>query len=756
MRALSPFDQTVLDIFDAMPEPVWLAHPDGRIAYVSPSGLNLLGLSRDSIYADGWQHITHPDDRERVFAAVARTLQTGEPYDVECRMRDAQGSYRWIRSRAAALRDGSDNIVAFVGHVIDIDRYVAAQAHAREAELAFAEARDFNDAIIDAMPIIFWRSDADGNLEYFSPWFYEFTGLERSPSGPVNVWETLHPTDRVGAEERWRAIRERGQAADRFVRYRRSDGAYRWHHIYSAPLRNALGDITGWLGFSVDVHDQRRAAERQTFLLRATDRLSPLLDTAELFARLTRECVPEMGDCAQLYVQRDGVLVRTETAGEQLDAFPELTSLEGVVARTTVVTPLYNASGAFGALVTAFGASDRTYEREDVATLQLLAQRVSVIVESAQRFAREHRVAEALQRASLPQELPSPAGMTLAAFYAAAAAESQIGGDWYDAVELRDGRVMLSIGDVAGHGLEAAVTMANMRQIVRGIAHVHPDPALMLEAADRALRTEHPAAYVTCFVGVIDPVESTLSYATAGHPPAMLRTSDGAVKLLAVPGLPLGLRKTIEPATVVVEIAEGDMLVLYTDGLTEVDHRPIAGEEQLIAAISEPKFSSCPDPARALFERLVTIEPRDDIAILVASVGKLQRPSSTLYRYSADSRDIDMMREVRAQTEREIEKTFSQEEDRFRVQLVLSEMIGNVVRHTPGTVEIVLERRREAFVVHTLDDGDGFEFVPKLPLDHYSERGRGLFLAASFADEFSVSRRPAGGSHARAVFARKN
>jgi serine phosphatase RsbU (regulator of sigma subunit) len=85
--------------------------------------------------------------------------------------------------------------------------------------------------------------------------------------------------------------------------------------------------------------------------------------------------------------------------------------------------------------------------------------------------------------------------------------------------------------------------MGNVRQIIRGIAQVHADPALMLDAADRALRLEHPDEFVTAFVGVLDPISMTFAYASAGHPPPMLRYGDGRVELLSDGGLPLGLRQ---------------------------------------------------------------------------------------------------------------------------------------------------------------------------------------------------------------------
>ena len=120
--------------------------------------------------------------------------------------------------------------------------------------------------------------------------------------------------------------------------------------------------------------------------------------------------------------------------------------------------------------------------------------------------------------------------------------EAQVGGDWYDALRLADGRVLITIGDVAGSGLQAAVIMAGMREVIRGVAQVYADPATMIDAADRTLKSEHPDSMVTAFVGVFDPVAHTLQFCSAGHPPPLVRAPDGTINDLPSHGLPLGLR----------------------------------------------------------------------------------------------------------------------------------------------------------------------------------------------------------------------
>ncbi len=626
-----------------------------------------------------------------------------------------------------------------------------------DAEAELRDARDLNQTLLDTMPVMFWSTDAMGHAEYFNRWFFEYTGMTPDQTAGGQYWTAMHPDDRAGQDERWAKLRAHAAPADRLVRYRRADGSYRWHQVHARPMRDASGEIVRWFGYSIDVHDQRRAAERQQFLIAAIRALTPALEPSALYESLVAACVPAMADAAAVLVVDDGV-VRVAAAvalgergfAEDPQAREALRTRRPAHTASTVATPILASNEVAAVLVTRYGRSERRYEDPDMQTLQLLGEQLAIMLANVRRFEREHRVAEALQRATLPQSLPSPAAVALHAHYAAAPSEAAIGGDWYDALELHDGRVVLSIGDVTGRGLTAAVTMANIRQIMRGIAHVHADPALMLRTADRALRAEHPDTYVTALACVIDPIGETLTYAGAGHPPAMLRSSDGDVRILYGAGLPLGMRSSSEPDSTTVPLHAGDALVLYTDGLTEIDRRPSDGEAAIVAELRSGEVLRAADPAGALYERLVGERARDDVAILVASFAELGAPhGGPVQRWRADASDAGGVRAMRRALEDELGAASG--DVLFRLQSVLAELVGNVARHAPGAFEVIVERRSGAVVLHVLDDGPGFSFVARLPRDPYSERGRGLFIAAELSDDFSVSRRARGGSHARAV-----
>ena len=336
----------------------------------------------------------------------------------------------------------------------------------------------------------------------------------------------------------------------------------------------------------------------------------------------------------------------------------------------------------------------------------------------------------------------------LDAFYAPGHADAQVGGDWYDALRLLDGRVVVSIGDVAGSGLHAAVTMGNMRQIIRGIAQVHADPALMLDAADRALRLEHPDKFVTAFVGVFDPIMNTLTYASAGQPPPLLRLPEGTIEPLSGSGLPLGLRSNVQRThSTKIDLPAGSTLLLYTDGLTEFDRAPELGERRLRALFG----SMCGDgkelSARSIVDEMMNgSASRDDVAVLVlnvaAPVGRDHRGREVLQRWSFHTDDVRSATASRRAFAEGFRDRGVSDEDVALGEIVFGELVGNTVRYAPGAVDVIVDWSGPDPVLHVLDTGPGFRHISILPPDLLSESGRGLFYRARIDARFPRFERP--------------
>ena len=373
-------------------------------------------------------------------------------------------------------------------------------------------------------------------------------------------------------------------------------------------------------------------------------------------------------------------------------------------------------------------------------------------------YDRAHHVASTLQRALLPQGLPEIAGIEFEGVYESGKSEAQVGGDWYDAVRLADGRVLISIGDVAGSGLQAAVIMAAMREVIRGVAQVYADPATMIDAADRTLKSEHPDSLVTAFVAVFDPIARSLAYCSAGHPPPLLRTIDGTVIELPSQGLPLGIRARDDVDARTAQIPDGATVLFYTDGLTESTRDIVAGEHRLREALADPAIASQPNLAQAIYDDVLRDGTHDDVAILAMRLDGNRTGTSTevvgryFRRWVFDTEDHATAQRSRAVFASALGDGGMLDEDVFTSELIFGELLSNTVRYAPGPVEVVLDwSEASTAILHFLDSGPGFVLMPRLPSDLLSERGRGLFLIWSMSEDFNVTKRTDGGAHARVV-----
>jgi anti-sigma regulatory factor (Ser/Thr protein kinase) len=441
----------------------------------------------------------------------------------------------------------------------------------------------------------------------------------------------------------------------------------------------------------------------------------------------------------------------SETEAQQAINVPFREAFAAIGADSALIVPLFSAGKVVGSLNAVMRGSGRSFCADDVPFFEELGRRITPAIGNATAYERERRVATTFQQAALAAQLPEVPGLTFDAMYQAAMLEATVGGDWYDAFRLPDGRIVLSIGDVAGKGLEAAVAMASVRQSIRTAALINPEPVSVLNAVDRIVRGMGQAPFVTAFVGVLDPVCFEFSFASAGHPPPMLRAPDGSVSNLSEGDLPLGLRGRAEDGGYTIDIAPGSVLLCYTDGLTEFDRDAVSGEARVCDALREASS----DVARQIYDAIARGRPaQDDIAILAVSFHQPLRSlpgprGATAWTFQAA--DPRAASRVRAELVARLGAVGLHPVEALNAELVFGELVGNVVRYAPGTIEVMLDVSGQSPVLHVLDEGSGFEFRPRLPIDVMSERGRGLFLVTAFAEELSVERRRGGGSHARAV-----
>ncbi|KAB1906703.1 GAF domain-containing SpoIIE family protein phosphatase [Micromonospora sp. AMSO31t] len=323
-------------------------------------------------------------------------------------------------------------------------------------------------------------------------------------------------------------------------------------------------------------------------------------------------------------VLRSGRPVMRESATladvERGTTHPELVPLAGRLGFSSHLTVPITATGVrvIGAVTLVNGPSRRGLDESDLRTALDIGRRASQAVDNSRLYGEQRHVAEVLQHSMLPM-LPVVPGVELAARYQAAADRVEVGGDWYDAFVQPDGDLVAAIGDVAGHDVEAAATMGQLRNLVRGDAYGRDDPVdELLTHLDRAIQGLPVPTVASAVLARVRPAAPGLriSWCNAGHPPPLLVHADGRVRMLdGVRGPLLGLTHPPRRARQELTLAPGDTLLLHTDGLTERRDRPIdEGETELMAQLA----GAAGLPLATLCDRLLAAAHRreDDVALL--------------------------------------------------------------------------------------------------------------------------------------------
>jgi anti-sigma regulatory factor (Ser/Thr protein kinase) len=236
----------------------------------------------------------------------------------------------------------------------------------------------------------------------------------------------------------------------------------------------------------------------------------------------------------------------------------------------------------------------------------------------------------------------------------------------------------------------------------------------------------------------------------------MVRDPDSRVRLLEAEGLPLGLSGTLAQrrATFTTFVEPGSLLLLFTDGLIESTRDALRDEALLVAALGTIG-SNRRASARELRDAVLGSEAgHDDVAILLVEfTERLTECGENVRakRWSFDATDAAEASAARRSLADELRVAGMNEENVLVAEMIVAELLGNVVRYATGHVDVILDYSADVPVIHLIDGGNGFERNPRLPADAYAENGRGLYIVTELAREFTISRAPGGGSHARVV-----
>ncbi|MEV0395650.1 SpoIIE family protein phosphatase [Polymorphospora rubra] len=451
--------------------------------------------------------------------------------------------------------------------------------------------------------------------------------------------------------------------------------------------------------------------------LRALTDAAVAVNTAQSTAEVTEAAARH----AQLAVRAARVVVSVPGAHFEADAGGDLP------ADPPLVVPLLGMTGGpFGEL-RVWPHRGTVADAEEEALAQL-ARLVGVRLDNARLYEAEHRIAMTLQHSLLPQSLPQLPGAIVASRYLAGNSEVEVGGDWYDAIPVDDGRLVLVIGDVVGKGVVAAAAMGQLRNALRAYVLEGFDPGAALTRLNRLIGTVGRRSFATVVCVRFDPVTGRLWYASAGHPPPALIGADGSARFLYAKALgpPVGALPDAGYVTVEGRLDPGARILLYTDGLVEDRRQGIDdGLAQLLADAARPT-DHVDDLVEAMVGRVAGRTRRDDVAVLALEAAE---PDRLVLRLPTDPARLSVLR-------RRLENFLTghgvPENDVFDLIVAVSEAAANAMEHpvepAQDTIEVEVTIGQEAVTAVVRDSGRWRES------DGAGFRGRGLALIGALAE----------------------
>ncbi|WP_184346687.1 SpoIIE family protein phosphatase [Streptomyces olivoverticillatus] len=431
----------------------------------------------------------------------------------------------------------------------------------------------------------------------------------------------------------------------------------------------------------------------------------------------------------------------------------------GAVVHSTLAVPMVARDTVVGLAQFSRTKGSEPFGERDTALAVELAARAAVCIDNARLYRREHERALILQRSMLPPGDPEAAGIDIACRYLPGNAATEVGGDWFDVIELPGHRTALVVGDVMGRGLRAAVAMGELRTAVRTLAMLDLEPAEVLSALDeiahglgrpggkqsasRGVRgSVRPAdlseVYLaTCVYAVYDPVTRRCTVANAGHlPPVLVEAGEPAMLLEVPPGMPLGVGGEPFEETEI-ELPDGALLALYTDGLVESRDHPLdEGLQAFRQALTDPG-RPLEDVCDHVLTALDTHHGEDDIALLMARLRGLKPGCVGDWTLPPEPRSVAQARELA----REQLETWGLTDLVDTTELLVSELVTNALRYGEG--EIRLRLLLDRTLVCEVWDG-GLVQPRRRRARDTDEGGRGLQLVGLLSAAWGSRRTPHG------------
>ncbi|HEX6020910.1 MAG TPA: SpoIIE family protein phosphatase [Solirubrobacter sp.] len=534
--------------------------------------MELFGYTRDAFPQDieAFRARVHPDDRSRVEAAIAQAVERCGEYEAEYRVVHPDGTVRWVAARGRVLCDPEGKPARMIGAAYDTtDVHSAAERLGR---------------VLETMSTAFITLDHDWVFTYVNAAAERIFGRRRDELVGQRIPD-LYPELRGAL------------TGDSFQHYYEPLDA--WFDVRVTRTEDGLSIYFHEITDRVRAEREREEATGRLMILSAAGaRLAGTLEVDELLQILSDVVLNGFGE--GVVITLDDRVVHT--AGVEDDGRPSL------------ALPLISRGRQLGTMV----VLDPVSGELDRSVLVELAARAAVALDNALLYDVERRLALTLQRTLLPLGLPEVPGVELAARYLPGAGGRDVGGDFYIGHALDDGRLVLVIGDVMGHGAQAAARMGQLRAVLAAYAYDGDPPDQVLAHLSERSQALLDVPMATVLAAVYDPARRELTFALAGHLPPLVAPPDGPPSFVAVrPGPPLGVGAAAYERHVVA-IPPGATVVLYTDGLIERRGRDIdEGLEQLRRALVDVRLS----PEAVCSHVLGVLERvqggKDDIALLV-------------------------------------------------------------------------------------------------------------------------------------------
>ncbi|GAU70161.1 putative protein kinase/phosphatase [Streptomyces sp. NBRC 110611] len=559
-------------------------------------------------------------------------------------------------------------------------------------------------------------------------------------------------------------------------------------HVWSCSyyrLHDAGGQVIGVCEDAFDITARYQAQRRLNLLVAAGTRIGTTLDMTVTAREMTEVAVPDFAATVTVDLVRSVlageepeagngrlpalVRVATRSAGDPPDGVPHspyrieyppgslpyrsLSSGGMVRAEGSMVVPLRTGGAALGLVTFVRRKQPAFFDKDEIALADELVTRTAVCLDNARRFTREHSAALTLQRNLLPQHLPEQSAVDLAYRYLPSDQRAGVGGDWFDVITLSGTRVGLVVGDVVGHGLQAAATMGRLRTTVRALAQLDLSPDELLSRLDDLVGQtaggrantvgadagpDDVATGATCLYAVYDPVSRHCTMARAGHlPPAVVDAGGGLCFPELPAGPPLGLGG-LPYESLELELPVGSLLALFTNGLVEARGRDVdEGLEILSGVLGEhrrPLEELCD---RALDALLPGGPGDDDSALLLVRTRELDTRQVAAWELPAEPAAAGTARELATGQLRE----WGLEELSYATELTVSELVTNAVRHAAGPLHLRLLRDL-TLLTEVSDTGHTSPHLRYAASD--DEGGRGLFIVAQLVQRWGTRYTPYG------------